>query len=91
MRLYIDVFTAKQLLCSLSCEFLYHVHAVTAAIITVRRITLCIFIRQNASHSGHDRMADPVLRRDQLDVAVLSVKFSGNRVCDLSINCFYIF
>ena len=87
--LYICIITAKQLLCSLDCKILYHIHAFASAIITLCRIPLCIFIGQYASHRCHDRFADPVFRCDQLNMAVLSVLLIHNGLCDLRIYCFY--
>ena len=91
MRLYIDVLTAKQFLCAFSCKFLNYIHALTSTVITLSRITFCIFVGQNTSHCRHNRRAHPVFRCDQLNVAVLSVKLCSDRCCNFRIYCLYIF
>ena len=91
MRLYIDVLTAKQFLCAFSCQFLNYIHALTSTVITLSRITFCIFVGQNTSHCRHNRRAHPVFRCDQLNVAVLSVKLCSDRCCNFRIYCLYIF
>ena len=85
MWLNIDIFTAEQLLCSLSCKIFHNIHALTSAIISFSRISLCIFIRQRTSHSCHDCFAHPVLRGDQLDMGVLSLHLCFYRICNLRI------
>ena len=91
MRLYIDVLSAEQFLCTFSRQILYDIYAVTATVITMSGISFCIFNRQHAAHCRHDCMTDPVFRSNQLDVAVLSVTLSLNSGCDLRIYGFNIF
>ena len=73
MRLNIHIFTSEKLFRPVSCQIFNNVNALAAAVISFSRISFCIFIRQRASHSSHDRFADPVFRRNQLNMRVLTL------------------
>ena len=85
MRLNIGIITAKQLFGPVSCQILYHVHTLTAAVVPAPRIPFRIFVSQDASHSGHHSLAHPVLRSDQLNVGILPFSLCLDRPCNLRI------
>ena len=89
MRLYIGIITAKQLFCPFDRQILHHVHAFASAVISLSRISFRIFIGQRASHRRHDRLAHPVLRCDQLNMAVLPVLLIHDRLRNFRIRVLY--
>ena len=78
MGLYIGIFTAKQFLRPVNCQVFYHIHTLTSAVIPLPRIAFRIFIRQGAAHGRHHCFAHPVLRGNQLNMAVLPCLFVLN-------------
>ena len=50
-----------------------HYGTITAAVIPLSGIAFRIFIGKNTSHGSHDRLADPVFRCNQLNVAYLTL------------------
>ena len=89
MGLHIDIVTAKKLLCSFNGKIFYHIHTLTAAVITLARIAFCILVRKGAAHCRHNSLAHPVFRGDQFNMTVLSVLLVYNRLCDFRINASY--
>ena len=85
MRLDIGVSSAENLLCALNRDVFHHVNAFAAAIIPLAGIALCVFIGQDSAHRRHDRLADDVFRRDQLQIAALTSTLFFNRAADLRI------
>ena len=90
MGLYIDIFTAKELLRAVSGQILHHVHALAAAVIPLSRIAFRILVCQRAAHSRHNRPAHPVLGSDQLNMGILSVLLVNNRLRDFRIYISYL-
>ena len=91
MGLHIGIITAKKLFRPLNGKIFCHINALTAAIIAFARISFRIFVGQRTAHSRHHRFADPVLRRDQLNMAVLPLLLVHDRLGDLGIDLFYLF
>ena len=89
MRLYVGIITAKQLLGTLDCQILNHIHAFAAAIISLAGITFRIFIGQRTAHSCHNRLTYPVLRSNQFDMTVLTIFLVDNGLCHLGIYFFH--
>ena len=87
MGLHVDIFTAEQLLCPLPGDILYHIHALASAVISLPRIAFRVFVGQGASHRRHHSPAHPVLRRDQLDMRILTVHLRPDGIRDLTV-CF---
>ena len=85
MGLYIGIVTAKQFFGAFNCQILYHIHTVASAVISLGRIPFRIFIGKYASHCGHNSLAHPVFRSNQLNMAVLSFLFVHNRLCDFRV------
>ena len=69
---------AEQLAGPLAGQLLGDVHGVAAAVIPLAGIALGVFIGQAGALRQHHRLADDVLRRDQLDVAAFPGKFLLN-------------
>ena len=90
MRLDIRIFTAEKLLRPLDCKVFHHIHALTAAIVSLAGIAFGILVRQRASHRRHDSLAHPVFGSNQLDMAVLPLLLIHNRLCNFRICCPYI-
>ena len=61
MWLNIDIFTSKQLLCTLSCKIFHYIDILTSAIITLSRISLCVLVRKRTSHSCHNCLGYDIL------------------------------
>ena len=75
VRLYVGMLGAEQFTRSLPGDVLYDVHALAAAIITLSRISLRIFVGEHSAHGGHHRRRYNILRGNQLDVSLLAGKF----------------
>ena len=82
----IGVVRAKELAGPLPGNILHHVHALTAAVVTVGGIALSVFVGQHCAHGSQHRDADKVLRGDQLNVAPLALKFLPNACADLRVS-----
>ena len=85
----IGIIAAEQLLCPFNRQIFHDVHTLTAAVIPLSGIAFRIFIGKNTSHGSHDRLADPVFRCNQLNVAVLSFLLIYNSLCDFRVNSLY--
>ena len=88
MRLYIYILTAKQFFCAFSCQFFGNIHTLTASVISLARISFCIFICKRTSHRCHHCFAHPVLRSDQFNMGVLSLHFRCDHFRNLRICIF---
>ena len=88
MRLNVCVLTAKQLLCTLNCDSLYHVYILTSTIITLSGITLCVFVGQHGSHCHHDRLRYDILGSDKLQISSLTCGFLLNCLADFRVIVF---
>ena len=71
--LHIGVLRAEYFTHTLDGKVLNHVHTFAAAIVALARITFRIFVGQHRAHRSHNRLADDVLRCNQLDIACLTV------------------
>ena len=73
MRLHIRIRRAEQLLEPRDREFLGHIDIFAAAVITLARITLGVFVGQHAALCFHHARARVVFRGDQFDVIFLAL------------------
>ena len=78
MRLDVGVIAAEQLAGPLTGQLLGDVHGAATAVILLTGIALGVFIGQAGALRQHHRLADDVLRRDQLNVAAFPGKFLLN-------------
>ena len=85
MRLHVGVGCAEERPGALHRNVLQHVDVVAAAVIPLARITLGVFVRQDGTHGGDDGRGGDVLRGDQLDVLLLTVKFVFDAGGDLRV------
>ena len=85
MGLHVGIITAEQLLRAFNGKVFHLIHIIAAAVVAFSRVALRIFVGEYASHGGHHRFAHPVLRCDQLDMAVLTLLLVHDRLCDLRI------
>ena len=83
--LHINILTAKKLLSTLNGNAFHHIHFATSAIIAFSRITFCIFVGQNRSHSQHSCRGNNVFRRNQFDIVLLSFILLPNPLTNLRI------
>ncbi len=90
MGLHIHILTAEKFPGPLYGKPLHLIHTFTAAVVSLSRITFGIFVGQRAPHGCHDRLADPVLRGDQLKMAVLPLLLVHNHLRDLRVNISHI-
>ena len=74
MWLNIGMLSAEELLGSLSGNVLHHVDTLAAAIVSLARITLGIFVSKNCSHGSHNCRGDDILRGDELDISLLTLE-----------------
>ena len=72
MGLDIGVVSPKEGLCPVTGQIFHHVHALTAAIVTLARIALGVLVGENGGSSGQGGLADEVLRGDQLQISSLA-------------------
>ena len=85
VRLHVRVLRAEQLPSPLDRDVLDLVDVLAAAVPALRRIALGVLVGQHAALRLEDRGIGEVLRRDELDVALLPAKLGGNRGVDLGI------
>ncbi len=78
MRLHIGELGAEQLADALNRQILSDINALTAAVVTLARITLGILVGEHGAHCRHNGRGNDVLRRNQLNVAALAVIFLAN-------------
>ena len=69
--LHIGVVGSEELAGPLAGDLLHHVHALAAAVVPLAGIALGIFIGEHRTRRGQHRLADEVLRGDELNVALL--------------------
>src|SRR6202042_3222571 len=76
-RMWLDIgmFRAKQFLPALAGQFLDHVSEFASAVITFSRVPFRIFIREHRAGSLEHRLADKVLRSNQLQPFMLAANF----------------
>ena len=84
--LHICIGASEQLLGPLDRNGLNDVDHLTAAIVALSGIPFRVLVREGASHSCHDCLADPVLGRDQLNMIILALNLLFDRRCDLRIH-----
>ena len=85
MRLHICPVGSKEFLRTVDRQLLRHVDVFTAAVVTLAGVALRIFIRENTPLRLHNRVADDVLRRDELQFRALAIEFILNRLVHLCI------
>ena len=85
VRLHVGIGCAEERFSALHRNVLQHVDVVAAAVIPLAGITLGIFVRQDGTHGGDDSRGGDVLRGDQFDVLLLTVKFVFDAGGDLRV------
>ena len=85
VRLHVGIGSAEKLFGAFDRDRLQHVHIVAAAVIALAGVAFGIFVRQNGAHRENDGGGRDVLRRDQLDVLLLTVKFIFDAGGDLRV------
>jgi hypothetical protein len=85
MRLHVRVFRLEQLLHAIERERLGNVDEFAAAVIALAGIAFGVLVRQLRALCFHHRVADVILRRDQLDVIFLPEILCGNRLPEMRI------
>ena len=83
--LHIGIIGAEELLGPLNGDVLHHVHALTAAVVALAGIALCVLVGEDGAGGGQDSGADDVLRGDQLDVLLLAVVLGADGLFHLGI------
>ena len=83
--LHIGIGRAEQLFRAFNRNRFQYIYIITAAVISLTGVTLGVFIRQNRTHGCNDGGRGDVLRRDQLNVLLLALKFVFNAGRDLGI------
>ena len=83
--LHIGIIGAEELLGPLNGDVLHHVHALTAAVVALAGIALCVLVGEDGAGGGQDSGADDVLRVDQLDVLLLAVVLGADGLSHLGI------
>ena len=85
MRLHICPVGSKEFLRTVDRQLLRHVDVFTAAVVALAGVALRVFIRENTALRLHNRVADDVLRRDELQFRALAIEFILNRLTHLCI------
>ena len=85
VRLHVGVFCAEKLLGTVNGDLLDDVDHFAATVVALAGVALGIFVGQHAAHRRDDRRGGDVLRRDQLDVALLPLVFRLHLQCDLGV------
>ena len=81
----IGVVGTEKLLGPLDGDVFHHVHALTAAVVTLARVALGVLVGENGAGGGQDSGADDVLRGNQLNVLLLAVVLSADGLSHLGI------
>lgn len=82
MGLDIGVFRAEEFLGPLDGQGFRHIHELAAAVVTVSRISLGVFVRHDAAHGFHDGDGRVVFRRDHFQIVLLAVFLQFNGTVD---------
>src|SRR5437763_1256305 len=82
MRLDVGEAAAEQLLGPLDREALYRVRRPAALVVAPARIAFRIFVGENRALRLEHRLADDILRGDQLDLGLLAPELRPNRLLD---------
>ena len=80
MRLNIRKLSVKQLFGTFNCNILNDVNVLAAAVITLPRITFCVFVCQNTSHCRHNRRRNNVLTSNKFKVTLLARKLQSHSI-----------
>ena len=83
--LYIGKIRAEQLLCTLNRYILDNINVLAAAVIALPRITLGIFVRENAAHCRHYRGRYDILAGNQLEIALLALQLQPHCIGYLAV------
>ena len=81
----VDVLRAKEFFRPVPGDVLHHVHALAAAIIPFAGIPLGVLVGQDGGCRCQHRLADEVLRGDELDVPPLAVILGLDGIADLAV------
>src|SRR5262245_12318316 len=85
MRLHIGVFSAEQLPATGNCMTLCHIYELAAAVVAFARIPFRVLVRHHGAECLQHRNGSEILRSDQLDALVLTVRFVDDGIEDLMI------
>ena len=85
MRLDVCVLGTEEQFCPFACEVLRNVHKLAPSVVPLPRVPLRVFVRQGAPHRLQDRHADEILRRDELELRVLTLYLAGYRGVDFRV------
>ena len=55
VRLNVDVFRSEKLLGSVACDLLNNIDALTSAVVSLRRVALCIFVSEHSAGGKQNR------------------------------------
>ncbi len=77
---------AEESLGAIDRQLLGDIDIFAAAVPAFSRITLGVFVREDAALRFHDRAAGEILRGDQFDVFALPFFFRGDRIEDFRID-----
>ena len=86
MRLDVRELAAEQFLCALDRERFDGVRGRASLVITAARIAFRIFVREDGALRLEHRLADDILRGDQLDLRLLAAKLVVDRILDRGID-----
>ena len=78
MWLNVDKLTAKQFFGAINRKLLGNINKFAPAVITTRRITFGIFVRQNRSLSFDHGFGNNVFRSNHLNLVLLTILFIGD-------------
>ena len=85
VRLHVGVLGAEELFRARDGQRFGDIHELAASVIALARIPLGVLVREDRARRIEHRLTHEVLRRDELETAVLTVAFVGNGLGDLRI------
>ena len=75
MRLHVGVLGAEELLGAVAGQVLHHVHELAAAVVALAGIAFGVLVGEDRARGLQHRLADEVLRGDQLQPFMLAALF----------------
>ena len=79
----VGMLCAEKFAGALTGDILRNVHLLAAAVIALAGVSFGIFVGEHRAHGHQNRLADDILRRDELDVSALTRQFSRHGGCHL--------
>ena len=86
VRLHVDILRVIELLQTLTGYILRDIDYLAAAVIAVTRVTLCVLVRQHATHRFHHLVTHEILARNQLNSFRLTLPLPANDVKNLIVS-----